>query len=306
MGTLGLMDLRPEVAAALMAGRPVVALESTLIAHGLPWPVNLETARAAEAAIRAEGAVPATIAVWKGRPTVGLHDAELEALAQAKDVHKASRRDLARAIFQGRTAATTVASTMFLAYRAGIRLFATGGIGGAHREPASAWDISTDLRELAHTPVAVVCAGAKSILDIPRTLEILETHAVPVVGYGTDEFPAFFVRSSDSPVSARVDTPEQAATFLAIHWRLEGAGVVLAQPLAAGVALGPNEFAQALADVEKETAPAAVRGPALTPYLLERLAEKTQGKTVQANQQLVVANARLAAQVATHLAALVQ
>jgi pseudouridine-5'-phosphate glycosidase len=299
------MDLRPEVAAALISGQPVVALESTLIAHGLPWPVNLETARAAEAAIRDVGAVPATIAVWQGRPTVGLNDAELVALAQARDVLKASRRDLPLAVFQGRTAATTVASTMFLAHRAGIRVFATGGIGGAHREPASAWDVSTDLRELAHTPVAVVCAGAKSILDIPRTLEILETHGVPVVGYGTDEFPAFFLRCSDSRVSARVDTPAQAAAFLATHWRLDGAGVVLAQPIAASVALGQDEFAQALAEIEKETAQTGVRGPALTPHLLERLAEKTQGKTVHDNQQLVMANAKLAAQVATHLTALV-
>ena len=306
MATPGLMDIRPEVAAALTAGRPVVALESTLITHGLPWPVNLETARAAEAAIRNEGALPATIAVWQGRPTVGLADAELQALAQAKDVLKASRRDVALAAFQGRTAATTVSGTMFLAHRAGIRVFATGGIGGAHREPASAWDISTDLRELAHTPVAVVCAGAKSILDIPRTLEILETHAVPVVGYGTDEFPAFFLRSSHAPVSARVDTLDQAAAFLATHWRLDGAGVVLAQPVAADVALEQNEFVQALAEVEKETAQAGVRGPALTPYLLERLAEKTQGKTLRANQQLIVANAKLAAQVAIHLSALVQ
>jgi pseudouridine-5'-phosphate glycosidase len=300
------MDLRPAIAAALLARRPVVALESTLIAHGLPWPVNLETARAAEAAIRDEGAVPATIAVWQGRPTVGLTDAELEALAQARDVLKVSRRDLALAVAQGRTAATTVAATMFLAHRAGIRLFATGGIGGAHREPASAWDVSADLRELARTPVAVVCAGAKSILDIPRTLEILETHGVPVIGYGTDEFPAFFLRSSDSPVSARVNTPDEAAAFLAIHWRLDGAGVVLAQPVAATAALEQEEFDQALAQAEKETAQAGVRGPALTPYLLERLAEGTKGKTIQANQQLVVANAKLATQVATHLTALVQ
>src|SRR5262249_4991764 len=189
MKRLALFDLRPEAAAALRAGRPVVALESTLIAHGLPWPVNLETARAAEAAVREEGAVPATIAVWQGRPTVGLTDAELEELARADDVLKASRRDLATAVAQRRTAATTVAATMFLAHSAGIRLFATGGIGGAHRDAAHPWDVSADLVELARTPVAVVCAGAKSILDIPRTLEILETQGVPVVGYGTDEFP---------------------------------------------------------------------------------------------------------------------
>jgi pseudouridine-5'-phosphate glycosidase len=300
------MNLRPDIAAALMARRPVVALESTLISHGLPWPVNLETARAAEAAIRDEGAIPATIAVWQGRPTVGLRDAELEALARSKDVHKASRRDLALAVSQGRTAATTVAATMLLAHRAGIRLFATGGIGGAHRAPADAWDISADLLELARTPVAVVCAGAKSILDIPRTLEILETQGVPVVGFGTDEFPAFFLRSSGLPVPARVDTPEKAAVFLAAHWRLEGAGVVLAQPIAAAVALERADLEQALAQAESEAAKAGLRGPALTPFLLERLADRTQGKTLRANQQLVIANAKLAAQVARHLPGLVQ
>src|SRR5207248_4369585 len=182
------LDVRHEITAALRERRPVVALESTIIAHGLPWPVNLEIARAAEAAVREEGAVAATVAVWQGRPRVGLSPGELEALAKAKDVLKVSRRDIAVAVAQGRTAATTVAATMMLAHRAGIRLFATGGIGGAHR-PAQSWDISADLLELAATPVAVVCAGAKSILDIPRTLEILETHGVPVVGYGVSEFP---------------------------------------------------------------------------------------------------------------------
>jgi pseudouridine-5'-phosphate glycosidase len=304
--TAGLIDLRPDIAAGLTARRPVVALESTLITHGLPWPVNVETARAAEAAIRDEGAVPATIAVLQGRPTIGLHDAELVELAQAANVLKASRRDLPFAVLQAATAATTVAATMYLAHRAGIRLFATGGIGGAHREPAHTWDVSADLRELARTPVAVVCAGAKSILDIPRTLEILETHSVPVVGYGTDEFPAFFLRSSGSSVSARVDTPDRAAAFLAAHWRLDGAGVVVAQPVAMTVALEQDEFDKALAQAEKDTEQAGVRGPALTPYLLERLAEWTKGKTLLANQQLIVANAKLAAQVATCLTSLVQ
>jgi pseudouridine-5'-phosphate glycosidase len=293
-----LLDVRPEVAAALGEGRPVVALESTLITHGLPWPVNLETARAAEAAVRAGGAVPATIAVWKGRPTVGLTDAELEELAKATGVLKASRRDLAAAVAQGRTAATTVAATMFLAHRAGIRLFATGGIGGAHRGEGYAWDISADLVELARTPVAVVCAGAKSILDIPRTLEILETLGVPVVGYGTDEFPAFYVRSSAQPVSARVESPGDAAALLSAHWGLGGSGVVLAQPVPANVALDPDEFRRALAEAEARALAEAVRGKELTPFLLARLAEATGGRSLRANQALIVANARLAAQVA--------
>ncbi|HEV3259740.1 MAG TPA: pseudouridine-5'-phosphate glycosidase [Gemmataceae bacterium] len=297
-----LLDVRPEVAAALSAGRPVVALESTLIAHGLPWPVNHETARAAEAAVREEGAVPATVVVWQGRPTIGLSAAEIETLAKGKDVLKASRRDLAAAVAQRRTAATTVAATMVIAHHAGIRLFATGGIGGAHRGSAHLWDISADLLELARTPVAVVCAGAKSVLDIPRTLEILETHGVPVLGYGTDQFPAFFMASSNEPVSARVDSAEQAAAVLAAHWALGGAGVVLAQPVAASAALEPGELDAALEQAESHATEAGVRGPALTPFLLNRLAQLTQGKTLQANQALVVANARLAAQVARALA----
>jgi pseudouridine-5'-phosphate glycosidase len=297
------LHVHPEVAAALSARRPVVALESTLIAHGLPWPHNLETARAAEAAVRAEGAVPATIAVWQGCPKIGLDTGELEALAQSKEVLKASRRDLAAAIAGGRTAATTVAATMFLACRAGIRLFATGGIGGAHRDAGRPRDISADLGELARTPVAVVCAGAKSILDIPRTLEILETYGVPVVGYGTDAFPAFYVCSSGQPVSARVDSAEQAAALLTAHWALDGAGVVLAQAIAADASLEAEEFMEALGRAEKMAAEAAIQGPALTPFLLARLAEITAGKTLGANQALVIANARLAATVARALVA---
>jgi pseudouridine-5'-phosphate glycosidase len=294
-----LLDLDPEVAAALREHRPVVALESTLSAHGLPWPLNLETACEAEAAVRAEGAVPATIAVHQGRPTVGLDAAALEALARGRDVHKASRRDLAAAVAQGQTAATTVAATLFLAHRAGICVFATGGIGGAHREEP--WDVSADLTELGRTPGAVVCAGAKSILDLRRTLEILETQAVPVVGYGTDDFPAFHVRSSGEPVSARVNTPAEAATLLTAHWALDGAGVVLAQPVPADVALSPDELEAALAQAQHAAAAANVRGKALTPFLLSRLAEATSGRTLQANRGLVIANARLAAQVARAL-----
>lgn len=297
-----LLDVRPEVAAALAQGRPVVALESTVIAHGLPWPLNLETARAVEAAVRAEGAVPATIAVCHGRPIVGLSDNELEAVAHRKDVVKASRRDLGIAVAQRRMAATTVAATMFLAHQAGIRIFATGGIGGAHRDPQQPWDISADLIELSHTPVAVVCAGAKSILDLPRTLEILETHGVPVAGYGTDEFPAFYLRSSGEPATARVNTPEEAADLLAAHWGLGGAGVVLAQPMAAELALPSEEFVSALGQVQERAASQGVRGKELTPFLLAELAEATQGKTLQANRALLLDNARLAAWVARGLA----
>jgi pseudouridine-5'-phosphate glycosidase len=282
----------------------VVALESTLIAHGLPWPLNLETARAAEAAVRAEGAVPATVAVWHGRPTVGLRDAELEYLARAPGVRKASRRDLAAAVVQGACAATTVAATLALAHLAGVRVFATGGIGGVHPAPGAqaSWDVSADLPELARTPLAVVCAGAKSILDLPATLEVLETYGVPVVGYGTDEFPAFYLTTSGLPVSGRVDSPDEAAALLRAHWGLGGAGVVLAQPLPAEVALEPAPFAAALARAERLAAEAGVRGPALTPFLLARLAEITEGQTLRANQALIVSNARLAARVAGALA----
>jgi pseudouridine-5'-phosphate glycosidase len=294
------LDVRPEVAEALRAGRPVVALESTLIAHGLPWPINLETARAAEAEVRRHRAVPATVAVREGRPTVGLSDAELAALAQRADVRKASRRDLAAAVAQGATAATTVSATMALAHAAGLRVFATGGIGGVHRPPMTK-DVSADLFELARTPVAVVCAGAKSILDLPATLEVLETYAVPVVGYRTADFPAFYLRCSGLPVSARVDTPAEAAALLAAHWALGGAGVVLAQPLPELSALAPDEFAAALARAEALAAEAGVRGPALTPFLLARLAEISAGRTLRANQVLIVRNAGLAADVAAAL-----
>jgi pseudouridine-5'-phosphate glycosidase len=304
MTALDVVDIRRPVADALRAGQPVVALESTLIAHGLPWPVNVDTARAAESAIRSQGVVPATIAVLQGRPTVGVSDGELQELAQSKDVMKASRRDLGVAMAQHRTAATTVAATMLLAYRAGIRILATGGIGGAHppltpsQSDSGHWDISADLWELAHTPIAVVCAGAKSILDVPRTLEILETYCVPVVGFQTNEFPAFYVRSSGERISASVESPEQAAELLEAHWQLGAAGVVLAQPISGEMALQPERLDDALRQAQATAADSAIGGKELTPYLLDRLAELTAGETLRANQALVVANARLAAQIA--------
>ncbi len=295
------LQVRPDVAEALRSGAAVVALESTLISHGLPWPVNLETARAAEAAVRSERAVPATVAVWQGTPTVGLIDGQLESLARTPGALKASRRDLALAVARKLTAATTVAATMHLAHLAGIRLFATGGVGGAHRPPADPWDVSADLTELACTPVAVVCAGAKSILDLPRTLEILETLSVPVIGYQTSEFPAFYVRSSGLPVPARADAPEEAAAILRSHWDLGGAGAVVAQPLPADTALEPKEFAAALAEAERRAESQGIRGPALTPFLLAALAEITEGRSLRANRALIVANARLAARVGSAL-----
>jgi pseudouridine-5'-phosphate glycosidase len=296
------LDIRPEVAAALNEKRPVVALESTLISHGLPRPINLETARGAEKAVRDQSGIPATIAVLIGRLTIGLSDSELEYLARGQGIVKASRRDLAASVARNQSAGTTVAATMFLAHQAGIRVLATGGIGGAHRPPANPWDNSADLAELARTSVVAVCSGAKSIVDIPRTLEILETLGVPVIGYATDEFPAFYVRSSGRPVSTRVDSPEEAAKVCLAHWRLNGRGIVLAQSIPTDFALDSVEFESALSRVEKEAAKAGIQGPALTPFLLSRLAEATHGKTLTANRELIIENAKLAARVAKSLA----
>jgi pseudouridine-5'-phosphate glycosidase len=302
MATISLIDVRKNVAEALHQGAPVVAIESSLIAHGLPWPTNFETAKAAEAAVRKEGAVPATIAVLQGRPTIGLSEKEIESLAQEGSVMKASARDIGVATALARNAATTVAGTMLLAHQSGIRVLATGGIGGAHREPAPLWDISADLFEIARLPCAVVCAGAKSILDIPRTLEILESHGVPVLGYRTDDFPGFFLPSTGHAVTARIDEPAGAAAVLQAHWKLKGSGVVIAQQVPSEAALDPNEFSQALSRAETEVAGNGVSGNELTPYMLARLAEFTEGKSLRSNYALVVANATLAAKIAACLA----
>ncbi len=294
------LDIRPAVRDALRLGRPVVALESTLISHGLPWPTNLETVRAAEDAVRAAGGMPATIAILAGRPTVGLDDSELEALARGGEVRKASRRDLGAAIAQKATAATTVSGTMLLAELAGILVFATGGIGGVHR--GDGFDVSADIVELGRTPVCVVCAGAKSILDLAATLEVLETHGVPVIGYRTDTFPSFYTRSSGLPVSARVDSASEAAAALEAHWGLSRTGVVLALPIAESDVVEENDLARAIDSGEREAQRLGVRGAALTPFLLAHLARATGGRTLKANRALVVANAALAAEVAVALA----
>ena len=295
------LNVSAEVRDAVERGRPVVALESTLIAHGLPWPANLETAQESEAAVRAGGATPATVAVWHGTPTVGLTPEQLEALARSPRVAKASRRDLGTAVGLKQLAATTVSATMALAHAAGVRVFATGGIGGAHREE---WDISADLTELARTPVLVVCAGAKSILDLPRTLEILETLGVPVLGYQTATFPAFYVRqpvadgAATLPVSARVESPAAAAVVFAAHVRMGGRGAILAQPCPVEVAVPADVFEAVLGQARQEAALSGVTGPRVTPFLLARLAELTRGQTLAANRALIVNNARLAAEVA--------
>jgi pseudouridine-5'-phosphate glycosidase len=294
-----LFDFHPDVAEALRVRRPVVALESTLIAHGLPAPLNRTVALTAEERVRSAGAVPATIAVLDGRPTIGLDAEQIARLAGRSGVLKASRRDLAGVISQRGTAATTVSATMLLAHQAGIRVFATGGIGGVHR--GSGHDVSADLLELGRTPVLVVCAGAKSILDLPATLEVLETHGVPVVGYQTDEFPAFYLPSSGLPVSACVESPAQAAALARAHWLLGGAGVVLARPVPREAALDPGLWHSAFQEAERRRLASGVQGPAITPWLLSQLAELTGGASLRANQALIEANALLAAQVACAL-----
>ena len=298
------LTLSAEIAAVLAESRPVVALESTLIAHGLPWPANLETARDAETAVRETGGVPATIAICNGVPTIGLSDAQIAYFARTPGIFKASRRDIGAAIGLGRNAATTVSATMALAHAAGLKVFATGGIGGAHRETSDTnpFDISADLTELARTPILVVCAGAKSILHLPRTLEILETFGVPVLGYRTDEFPAFYVSQSELPVSCRIESPQEAVAVFAEHVKLSGGGVVLAQPCPVDVAIHAEEFNTWLEKAESDARISNVRGAQLTPFLLARLTELSSGRTLKANSALVVANARLAAEVAVALA----
>jgi len=300
-----LLSIAPEVSAALAAGRPVVALESTIISHGMPYPQNLQMARRVEAIIREEDAVPATIAVADGRIHVGLGDALLERLATAKDVAKLSRRDMGAILAAGGLGATTVAATMIAAHLAGIRVFATGGIGGVHRGAETSLDISADLEELARTPVAVVCAGAKSILDLPKTLEYLETRGVPVIGYGTDTLPAFFCRSSGLALALRRDTPEEVAAVLAAQAALDfPAGAVIANPIPEAHALPEAEInaviAAALADADRD----GIAGKAVTPYLLARIVALTDGRSLTANIALVEHNARVGARIAKALAAI--
>lgn len=305
-GLAAVLAVDPEIRDALAAGRAVVALESTIITHGMPYPQNLETARAVEAVVRAGGAVPATVAVLDGTLRVGLDPDALERLARAgAEVSKASRRDLAAVIARGGTAGTTVATTMIAAHLAGVVVFATGGIGGVHRGAEATFDVSADLLELARTPVAVVCAGAKSILDIPKTLEVLETHGVPVLGYRTDEFPAFFARSSGEKVDRRVETATEVAHLLATGRALGlTGGVLIANPIpdtdALDGAVMEARIAQAIADAER----VGVSRKDLTPYLLGRIVTLTEGRSLTANIALVKNNAALASEIAVALATL--
>lgn len=297
------LDVRPEIAKALGMKAPVVALESTVISHGLPRPENLETALSMEQAIREHGAVPATVGLIKGRVVVGVKRSEMEELANTDGVAKVSRRDIAGVVKEGRLGATTVAGTMFAAAAAGIRIFATGGIGGVHRDSATSFDISNDLSELAKTPVAVVCAGAKVILDLPKTLEVLETLGVPVVGFGTKELPAFYCRESGLALDFRVDTPEEAARLLQIQWEmgLKG-GIVIANPPPSDAALLRKEVEGILAKGLEQAAREGVQGKAVTPYLLSMMSKESGGRTLKTNIALLTNNARLAAQIAVALA----
>jgi pseudouridine-5'-phosphate glycosidase len=297
--------LSEEVAAALRERRPVVALESTLIAHGMPWPRNVETALRLEDDVRALGAIPATIAVVDGRLNVGLSHSAIERLARGPDIRKVSRRDLAIVVAQDDTGATTVAATMIIANLAGIRVFATGGIGGVHRGAATTFDISADLQELARTPVAVVCAGAKAVLDLRLTLQYLETHGVPVIGYRCDRLPAFWSRDSDFGVDVRLDTPAQIAQVMREQWQLRLAGgVVVANPIPARFELPRDEIERAIEQALDEARRRGVSGNALTPFLLTRLNGLTSGNSLDSNVELVLNNARLAAEVATAYASL--
>jgi pseudouridylate synthase len=297
------LNTHPEVAQALAQGQPVVALESTIIAHGMPYPQNVQTALEVEAVIRAHGAVPATIAVLEGKICIGLSREQIEALGSAKDVMKLSRRDLALAVASGQPGATTVAATMICAALAGIEVFVTGGIGGVHRGAETSFDISADLQELAHTSVAVVCAGAKSILDLPLTLEYLETHGVPVISVDQANFAAFFSRDSGLKADVRMDTAAEQARFIRTKWQLgmQG-GVVISNPVPLNSEIPSSEINAITSQALQDASAQGIEGKATTPFLLKRINELTQGASLVTNIALVKNNARVGALLAVALA----
>ncbi|MBR5533403.1 MAG: pseudouridine-5'-phosphate glycosidase [Ruminiclostridium sp.] len=297
------LDIHPEVAEALKQGKPVVALESTIISHGMPYPQNVQTALEVEEVVRSAGAVPATIAILKGRLKAGLTREEIESLGQkGQAVTKTSRRDLAILIAKGMDGATTVATTMMIAHMAGIRVFATGGIGGVHRGAETTMDISADLQELAQTDVAVVCAGAKAILDLKLTLEYLETHGVPVLGYGTEELPAFYTRTSGLSVDYRVDSPEELAKIMQVRRDLAlSGGILITNPIPKAWSMDPEVINAAIHRAIGEAESQGITGKAVTPFLLARVKELTGGDSLESNIVLVKNNARLAAEVAAAL-----
>ncbi len=298
------LDVAPEVAQALAEGRPVVALESTIISHGMPYPKNVETALLVEQTIRDNGAVPATIAVIGGRLKAGLSREEIEHLGKAgRGVAKASRRDLPALVARGADGATTVATTMIIAHMAGIRIFATGGIGGVHRGAEFTMDISADLEELAQTPVMVVCAGAKSILDLGLTLEYLETKGVPVIGFGTEELPAFYTRKSGFGVDYRVDSPAELAAIFAAQRELGyRGGMLVTNPIPEEYAMDKEVIDAAIERALEEAKEQHIHGKETTPFLLARVVELTGGESLESNIQLVLNNARVAALTAAELA----
>jgi pseudouridine-5'-phosphate glycosidase len=300
------LDISPEVSEALEKGLPVVALESTIISHGMPYPENVNTALEVERIIREKGAIPATIAILEGRLKVGLSKDEIDLLGKTGlDAVKTSRRDLPFIISKKLTGATTVASTMIIASFAGIRVFATGGIGGVHRGAETTFDISADLQELANTNVAVICAGAKSILDIGLTLEYLETNGVPVVGYQTDELPAFYTRKSGFKVDYKADTPKDIALALKAKWELGlNGGMVIANPIPEEYSMDHKLISDVIENALIEAEKNNIKGKESTPFLLAKVKELTEGKSLESNIQLVYNNARLAAEISKELASL--
>lgn len=299
------LDIKPEIKKALEEGKAVVALESTIISHGMPYPRNVETALNVEQIIRDNGAIPATIAIMDGKLKVGLSKDEIESLGKSSDAIKCSRRDIPFILAKKLDGATTVASTMLIASMAGIKVFATGGIGGVHRGAQETFDISADLQELAHTDVAVVCAGAKSILDIGLTLEYLETQGVPVVGFGTDELPAFYTSKSGFGVDYRVDTPKELAEALKTKWDLGiYGGVVVANPIPPEYEMDPAVIDSAISEAVREADLKGIKGKESTPFLLAKVKEITGGSSLDSNIQLVYNNAVLGAKIAVELSKL--
>jgi pseudouridine-5'-phosphate glycosidase len=292
-----LLNIAPDIATAIRDARPVVALESTVIAHGLPRPQNLQTAHRLQEVVREGGAIPATIAIIDGKPSVGLDDDQINALANNSNIKKISTRDISIAVARGLNGATTVASTTWIAHRAGIKVFATGGIGGVHR--GSLPDVSADLPELARTPIIVVCSGAKIVLDLPATREWLETHAVTVVGYQCDELPAFYSRKSGLPIDARVDSPEEVGTIYRAQRDLEiESALLVVVPVPAEFEVPAEELQIVLTTALEDAEWKGIAGPALTPFLLSQMAERSGGSTLRANVALLENNARVAGEIA--------
>lgn len=296
------IDLSKEVKEAMEEGKPVVALESTIISHGMPYPENIETAKTLENIIRGHGAIPATIAIINGRIKIGLSEEELEFMGTSREILKASRRDLPAVLAKGLNAATTVSATMICANLAGIKVFVTGGIGGVHRGAEQTFDISADLQELANTDVAVICAGAKAILDLPRTLEYLETFGVPVVGFKTWEFPAFYTRESGLKVDYKVDDEKEAAKIIKTKWDLDlKGGILIANPIPEEYALDKAYIDKAIEDALYEAEKRNIKGKEITPFLLDKIKDLTQGESLKANIELVKNNTYVGTKIAIEL-----